>query len=434
MGWAASLTASLVDSRSNLGGIKVSGYHIGTFTSGYEEFWRRPQSSIDEAIRSCTIVFDTNAILNLYRMNASARDEYLHVLETISSRIWIPRKVTEEFHKNRLSSVDSHIRGLEEKSNSVLDAAETLRTSIRDFARLRSLGGGVNAYIAPFNESISQITESIKREVKDFDLSPAKLVSEDPILKRLAVIFDGRVGVGIPPEQQEEAQAEAERRQSEKIPPGYKDAGKKGEGGYGDYFIWREILNHAKESKSPILFVSTDVKEDWIRTQCGLSVGPRPELVQEMRETAGVQYSHLPLATFLTRASHVLKVQVSPETIDQVNQRSDEQRKNKRELEKIVVHLAELDREIEFGYRTQEEARQRALMAEGRLNGSASSLLAAEIHDTEKASIVAELKYFERAKRDAEAAEHAATEKIHYLETKQLEARQRLQWLKERNA
>ncbi|MCX5604914.1 PIN domain-containing protein [Streptomyces phaeochromogenes] len=409
----------------------MSDYHIGTFTSGYEEFWRRPQNSIDDAIRSYSVVLDTNAILNLYRMNTSARDEYLHVLEKIASRIWIPRKVADEFHRNRLSSVDSHIRALEEKSKSVENAAETLRTALRDFARLRSLGGSVKAYVAPFNESISQITQVVKKEVKDFDLSPGKIISDDPILERLAVVFDGRVGDGVPPEKQKEVRTEAERRCTEKIPPGYKDAGKRGEdGGYGDYFIWWEVLDYAKRTNLPILFVSTDVKEDWIRIQCGLSVGPRPELVQEMHEIANVQYFHLSLAAFLTRAADVLEVQVSQETIDQVNQRSDEQRRLKRDLEKAFARARELDREIESTYGLLKEAEQRRLLADARLDGARSSATSADLQGVEKAAHMAEIEHFEEIWNDAISMESAAREKLHYLEVQRHETMNTFEVLK----
>lgn len=231
----------------------MSDYHAGSFTSGYEEYWRKSQSGVDEAIRSYRIVLDTNAILNLYRMNSHARDEYLHVIETVASRIWIPRQVADEFHRNRLSSVDVHIRALKEKSGAVVEASEALLASLRDFARLRSLASSANAYLAPFSESIRQIMQDVRADVDDFDLSPEHLVSDDPILRRLAVIFDNRVGSGIASDRRDEVKLEAERRGKEKIPPGYKDVNKKGEDGYGDYFIWREILEYAQEVSDPIL-------------------------------------------------------------------------------------------------------------------------------------------------------------------------------------
>ncbi len=49
------------------------------------------------------------------------------------------------------------------------------------------------------------------------------------------------------------------------IPPGYKDAlTKSGIRQYGDLIIWKEILRFAKEHNTDIIFISNDVKADWI--------------------------------------------------------------------------------------------------------------------------------------------------------------------------
>lgn len=87
-------------------------YHKGTFTDGYEGYWRKNKDDVEHAIKSSTIVLDTNALLSLYRMERSARGEYFEVLNALASRIWIPRQVADEFHRNRLSSLDTHLNTL----------------------------------------------------------------------------------------------------------------------------------------------------------------------------------------------------------------------------------------------------------------------------------------------------------------------------------
>ncbi|MEU3418628.1 PIN domain-containing protein [Streptomyces murinus] len=396
----------------------MSEYHVGSFTVGYEEYWRRSQSSLDKAIESHQIVLDTNAILHLYRMNASARGEYLNVLEKVANRIWIPRQVADEFHRNRLSSVDVHIRALREKSSAVMDAANTLQSALRDFARLHSLAGGASAYVAPFNDSIGQIKRAVQSNVDEFDLSPERLISDDPILRRIAVIFDSRVGAGVPPERRQEVEQEAERRGKEKIPPGYKDVAKKGEEGYGDYFIWQEILDQAQATKKPILFVSTDVKEDWVRTQCGLTVGPRPELVEEMRRIAGVQYFHITLASFLARASGVLDVPVSQETIDQVKERSDAQRRLKKELNELTLQLAEISDQAVAVHRIAQEAEQREMMAVARLAAAEEASSKFDRSTPEWAQHSTEVDYFMDARKEAALRRHIAFEELAQLENR----------------
>jgi chaperonin cofactor prefoldin len=258
-------------------------------------------------------------------MNRESREEYLTVLDNLSPRIFIPRYVANEFHKNRLSSVDTHINGMKAKSKTVQEKAEELRSAVRDFARLRSLASGRESeYLAPFNAAIAQITDAITKEVDGFDLNTGRLASDDPILQRLAIIFDGRVGDGFDLEELKQITSEALERAAAEIPPGYKDVQDKGESGVGDYVIWREMIDYASSNRRPILFVSNDIKPDWVRIQCGLTIGSRPELVREMREKAGVDFLQIPLPQFLATASAVLQISVSQDTIDQASGRIPE--------------------------------------------------------------------------------------------------------------
>ncbi|MER6421357.1 PIN-like domain-containing protein [Streptomyces sp. NPDC001137] len=343
--------------------------NYGSFTSGYEQFLRKPVEEVDDAIRSSVIVLDTNAVLNLYRMKPSARGEYLEVLKKIAPRIWIPRQVADEFYENRLSSVAAHVTSLTKKSEAVSEAAEGLKAALRDFYKLHSLADGrANEYLAPLNDSIAQITQVVEKEVAEFDLTPQGILSGDPILEHLAAFFDGRVGPEFSEEEREEAKREALRRGEQEMPPGYVDVRKKKEEGVGDYFIWSQMLDKAKSDSVDILFVSTDTKEDWVRIQCGLSVGPRVELVREMRRVAGTDYHQLPLAVFLTRAARVLDVKVSQDTIDQVNMRNVEERRNearRKEIRQLALRQEAAELEVHLD-------RMRAMMANYRSQAGAA--------------------------------------------------------------
>ncbi|MFE4697715.1 PIN-like domain-containing protein [Streptomyces sp. NPDC056738] len=297
----------------------------GSFTAGYEAYWRRTANEVEEAIKTSVIVLDTNAIINVYRMAPKGRAEYLAVLANVSDRLWVPQNVVAEFHRTRLSAVASHIAGLKNKSEAVGVAAEALKVALKDFARLYSLADGrVAEYMKPLDVAIAGILEHVDKDVEAFDLDPSDLVSADPILDRLGVLLEGKVGGGIGEGDMPGVLAEAKRRGEGKIPPGYKDYESRGEEGFGDFLIWREILTFAKQDDRGILFVSNDAKDDWFRRQAGFVVGPRPELVKEMREEANSAYHHLTLADFLRKASTALGVFVSPNTISQAKELESE--------------------------------------------------------------------------------------------------------------
>ncbi|MEI5035730.1 PIN domain-containing protein [Streptomyces sp. S1A(2023)] len=402
----------------------MSEFTSSSFTQGYEEFWRKPQDFVDAAIAASTVVLDTNAILNLYRMKPSARKEYFQVLQKIESRVWVPRQVADEFHRNRISTVDSHLNSLNDKSDKVVEAAESLKFALRDFFKLHSLADGRSSdYLQPLNEAVAEITTSVWREVEEYDLKPSDLLSDDPVLKRLSHIFEGKVGSGIPIDERKDATEEALRRGENETPPGYKDVKNRGEKGVGDYLIWREIIEYAKSTERDVLFVSTDMKEDWVRKQCGFSIGPRPELVREMRTSAGVGYHHIPLAVFLSRAAAALKVPVSQDTIDQVKGRPTSIENTgsahlvqvfQQELDASERKLLEIRESVAFLHRWAINAEHDAAAMRDRLNHAVSS--DSDAPDLIRDSADAE-EYYQRRLREMEGARDllSRAEREHFL-------------------
>jgi hypothetical protein len=117
------------------------------------------------------------------------------------------------------------------------------------------------------------------------------------------------------PEVLEAARKEGQRRVTDKIPPGYKDRDKSDS--TGDYIVWRQLMTEAANRKLPVIFVTDDTKEDWVRREHGLTLGARPELREEMNREAGVPLFMLTTETFLRHAKTYLGTEVSDETVDQ---------------------------------------------------------------------------------------------------------------------
>ena len=136
-----------------------------------------------------------------------------------------------------------------------------------------------------FDEVIAGVGELTDHEASQF----ARDTNKDPVLAGLEQILRGRVGGNMGKSDYEAALEEARKRGAEKRPPGYKDSGKQDSAAAGDYLIWAQILCEAKLREHDVLIVTGDVKEDWWRREHGELRGPRPELVQEMRLSAGVR-------------------------------------------------------------------------------------------------------------------------------------------------
>jgi hypothetical protein len=107
---------------------------------------------------------------------------------------------------------------------------------------------------------------------------------------------------------------EARQRFKDNRPPGYRDAGKK-DNFAGDYLIWVETLREAIIRSVNVLLVTGDVKDDWWRIESGQAKGPRPELVAEMADIAGVKLFMLRPDSLLYHASKILPGTVSEESV-----------------------------------------------------------------------------------------------------------------------
>jgi hypothetical protein len=115
-----------------------------------------------------------------------------------------------------------------------------------------------------------------------------------------------------------------------KMPPGYRDARKEPPlRAAGDYILWRQIVDRAQTTSGPhqpILLITNDLKDDWwaLDTKKRKPQGPRPELVQELRDNAGSDFFLLNLADFLTSAKQHLASIVSDQTLEEVRQTTPE--------------------------------------------------------------------------------------------------------------
>ncbi len=147
----------------------------------------------------------------------------------------------------------------------------------------------------------------------------------------------GKIGEPFSKDQLEEIFKDGESRKPQELPPGYKDSKKeKGERPhhfwngiqipreYGDLILWHQILEHAKkeETSRHIVFITDDGKEDWwwiVNSRGSKTIGPRPELVNEIMIKSGVSRFYMYNSeNFLKYAKQYLKVQISDESVKQV--------------------------------------------------------------------------------------------------------------------
>ena len=191
-----------------------------------------------------------------------------------------------------------------------------------------------------FEEKTREGLDSLKVQLDSLNEAQMKLFDNDPIRQELEDLFLGKIGP--PPKDQsqlDEIYKEGEVRYRKKIPPGYLDIAKDQSGGseefmyagllykkkFGDFILWKQLVNQAKEQKiEHLIFITDDRKEDWWwieQCQGPKTIGLRSELVEEIKREGGVSifYAYYP-DRFLEYAQKHLKVKIAPDSLQQIRE------------------------------------------------------------------------------------------------------------------
>ncbi len=161
------------------------------------------------------------------------------------------------------------------------------------------------------------------------------LIAKDYIREKITQLFDGKVGKKLDEKRLATIYQEGPKRYEQKIPPGFEDVQKGGTRQFGDLVIWNEILEKAKASEHPIIFVTSDTKEDWWWKQGQFTVGPRPELVQEVAGFAKVAFYMYNVERFVNEAQKRLDTNVEPTEVKKAAEEFKDIQ-NKRENESLA--------------------------------------------------------------------------------------------------
>jgi uncharacterized protein len=286
----------------------------GIFDHGFESYRTVTDADYRSLFTSGLVVLDTNVLLNLYRYHEQTRRELLNVLANLGDHLWIPHHVMGEFWQRRPTLLQDP-RGVEDVVRDLEQYKSTYNERVRNWAtRVGLPPKHTSELLDTSNLAFRRVTEAIRKLGSDEALSDAGDTERDPIVAKLNIIFDGRVGNPLTPDALRLKIEEARQRFKDNRPPGYRDAGKK-QNFAGDYLIWAETLGEAATRSVNVLLVTGDVKDDWWRIENGQAKGPRPELVAEMADIAGVKLFMLRPESLLYHASKILPVTVSAESV-----------------------------------------------------------------------------------------------------------------------
>lgn len=252
-------------------------------------------------------IFDSNVLLDLYRLPVSAREDLFKVFqnEKFNDRIWIGFQVLLEFLNNRLEVISdqknkfNQVKKLVETTISIYD--ESFKDLNKELKNLKLAQR--HSLIEPekhINEKninhgknflIDFITYLDELEKEQFDVN-----DDDVIKEKVLKIFEGKSGKSFDQKTLENIFSQGEERYKNNVPPGYMDIKKEGFypfedkkfiRKYGDLLLWKEIIEKCKTEKIEyVVLVTGDVKEDWWQRKRGKKLGARVELLNEIYSEA----------------------------------------------------------------------------------------------------------------------------------------------------
>ncbi len=325
----------------------------------------RDKEEIDfkEMWKSGIFIFDSNVLLDLYRLPESARTDLLEILKNdiIKDRIWIGFQVLIEFLNNRLEAIGDQ-KGKFGKvkeliSNTINDYNEILNKLSQnlDSLKLKQRHSLINPdeFINDYKiRNGSLFLHDFLEKLKELEEKQKDVNDSDSIKKIVIDIFNSKIGPSFDKAELEEIYKEGATRYAAKIPPGYKDSEKDGSyffedkeyiRKFGNLLLWKEIIKKCKsDNLKYVVLVTGDVKEDWWMEKRGKKLGPRIELLNEIYTAAPSldTFYIYDTSSFLKHAKSELKLDIKDSSIEETKELIEFSRSEKKVGKKELVSLS----------------------------------------------------------------------------------------------
>lgn len=281
--------------------------------------WCFPHSlaQIQEIWDNGILTVDANVLLDLYRYNPNTREALLESLNLFAGRAWISHQVAEEFFRNRNGVILSSTSSFNDAERNLTELRKVIEEPIKKLKSNRTISDSIGKIV---EESFDEAIKKATLEIENLKLCYPEYIKEDPVLENICTLFNSNVGKPFDQEKIPEILKEAKRRKENKIPPGFKDSGKEGDKPYGDYILWRQILNYIKDVKRSLIFVTSEEKEDWWEKGSGKTVGPLYDLLKEFHEETGQLFLLYRTARFLEYSLEKTGKQTNQEAVAEIRE------------------------------------------------------------------------------------------------------------------
>lgn len=273
---------------------------------------RPTEEEFAELWSEALVVPDTNVLLTLYRLPEDTRGKLLEILGGLEERLFVPHQVGIEFQRGRLGVIDEQMKTYSEVEEAIESFATAVGKEVREHPRLdrEDLERRITKALAPVRRHLDKLRDGHPDPLSDGDPLGA-----DTVRDALEPLLAGRIG---DPRELTELVKSGAKRYELKVPPGWADKKKPEPERYGDLAIWLDVIDRAKAEAKPVILVTEDRKEDWWWIRNGETIGPQPQLVEEMQTVAGQMFWMYTLGPFMEEAAKFLGIELNDAERDDV--------------------------------------------------------------------------------------------------------------------
>jgi PIN like domain len=237
----------------------------------FRHYFRPTGADFDGLWQNALFSFDDSVLLNIYGYSRDTREELISFLETNAVRLRLPYQFGLEYARNRCSTIMKQVKYYDD----AMKALDIFRGKFLDPRHQHPYLK--EPHRANFDAILADLATS-RQEMR-------ALITSDPYLDRLLLVFAGKVGAAPTDAELTAFHKEAKERYDANKPPGFADLKQKGApGAYGDYVGWRQLISISKSESKGMLFITDDTKDDWWHIEEHQNLGPLPELLLEFAQ------------------------------------------------------------------------------------------------------------------------------------------------------
>ncbi|WP_297837865.1 PIN-like domain-containing protein [Pseudomonas sp.] len=257
------------------------------------EYFRPTEEETKALWGEAVFVFDTNVLLNLYRVSANTSIQLREVFNLLKGRLFLPNQVGAEFFKHAEYEIAKQV-------NAFAAVKRDLQKIPREFGKEFSRHPCI-----PIADIAQALQECVKAQIERVEQSQEEnqlnfLFNDDPILSELNSLFAG----SSEPSYTDDGNAALNKLVEERIlqndapcsvaPTSAAMASLEKNPHRGDGRVWFQLVKHAEAVRKPLVFVTGDMQGNWWRTaKLGNDekpVGPHFALIRDIQRASGEKF------------------------------------------------------------------------------------------------------------------------------------------------